>query len=526
MLLVDDEPFVLEGLRIMLDWEKWGFSICGKATNGEDALEIIKTCNPHLIITDIKMPVMDGLQLIRSVYEASNLRSRFIILSGYNDFTYAKNAMRYDVSDYILKPLDDEELDKVINKVSRQILEERQMEESKSKLLEFIADSAVHRIIRGEAKESVINRAGFITELKNDEEIKMILFEIDNFDNWMSNFDEISLRKIKDKIRKIVKHSTDSRLDLKIFEDDYDRFFIIASKSMYFYDEIKEYVENLKDIIENDLKCSISVAVSDSMKGIRSLDKLYKQVDLAISYKFFKGNGSIIFYKCIKNTDLNYDFCHMSVDLLFEEIKNNNAAEIRKRIKNVFHFFCKNHTVPEAIKAYIENVEFEIIRYVIDMNGNIDGFSKRLMELNNSIGKEMVDNLKSDFTEFCIFVADYINTISKNNYKDIIKEMKSYIRDNYNKDINLKIIAKDLYVSPVYLGRLFKKSAGIPFNEYLHRVRIEEAKKLLRRTNMKVSDIAKSVGYNDTEYFAGKFKLITQSAPSEFKNMYLKVGFN
>lgn len=117
VLFVDDEPYVIEGLRDMLDWSAFGFSLCGEASNGIDALEIMRLCNPDLVITDIKMPVMDGPELIKQSSELLHSKAKFIILSGYNDFQYAQKAMLYSVSDYLLKPLDDDELQKYVAKM-------------------------------------------------------------------------------------------------------------------------------------------------------------------------------------------------------------------------------------------------------------------------------------------------------------------------------------------------------------------------------------------------------------------------
>jgi two-component system response regulator YesN len=130
VLLVDDEPYVLEGLRVMVDWSAYGFKVCGEATNGEDALEIVKICNPDLIITDIKMPVMDGLEFIKLSYEKLNSKAKFIILSGYDEFSYAKQAMTYKIKNYLLKPLDDDELKEVISELSTEILDERRKAEN------------------------------------------------------------------------------------------------------------------------------------------------------------------------------------------------------------------------------------------------------------------------------------------------------------------------------------------------------------------------------------------------------------
>lgn len=521
VLLVDDEPYVFEGLRIMVDWEKYGFSICGEASNGEDALEIIRTCNPHLVVTDIKMPVMDGIQLIKTVYEDSNIRAKFIVISGYDEFEYAKNAMKYGVNSYILKPLDEDELNQAIEKVSRQILEERKDEESRNRQLSFVAESAINSILKGEATESDIKRANFILELDENEEIKMLLLEIDNFDKWMSEFDEVQLKEIREKIKKIINSSMNNKFDLKVFEDDLNRFCILVSKSMDIYDTICGYAKNLKEMIEEKLDCSASIAISEPVAGIKSLAELYKQVDLAISYKFFKNIGSIIFYKNIKNMSMNHNLLEIDIDGLKDCIRENDTEGIKRKIKNLFHDFSKDLTAPELIKIYIENLELEFIRYVQEMKGNVQEFTNKLMDFNKKIEKSTIEELKKEATDLCIFLGQYIESITTSNSKDIIAEMKQYIKKNYNKDINLKIIGKHLYVNPVYIGRKFKQVTGMQFNEYLHQVRIEEAKKLLRRTNMKISDVARSVGYSSTEYFTSKFKSFTNFSPSEFKNDFL-----
>lgn len=521
VLLVDDEPYVFDGLRIMVDWEKYGFSICGEATNGEDALEIIKTCNPHLVITDIKMPVMDGIQLIKSVYEASNIRAKFIILSGYDEFEYAKSAMKYGVNSYILKPLDEDELSKAVEKASRQILEERKKEESRNKQLSFVAENAINSILKGEPTDSEIKRANFILELKEDEEIKMLLLEIDDFDKWMSDYDGVQLRKTREKIKKIINNSMNNEFNLKVFEDDLNRFCIVISKSMNIYSIIHEYAKDLKKMIEEGLNCSASIAISDSKLGIKSLEVLYKQVDLTISYKFFKDIGSIILYKNIKNTSISHNLLEVDIDDLKNHIKENDIDGIKRTIKNLFYSFSRKLTAPELIKIYIENLQLEFIGYVQEMKGNIQEFTKRLIDFNKNIEKTTMEELKKDVTDLCIFLGQYIDSITKSNSKDIILEMKQYISKNYNKDINLKIIGKHLFVNPVYIGRRFKQVTGMQFNEYLHEIRIGEAKKLLRKTNMKISDIARSVGYNNTEYFTSKFKSFTSFSPSEFKNDFL-----
>src|SRR5690606_4550388 len=211
--------------------------------------------------------------------------------------------------------------------------------------------------------------------------------------------------------------------------------------------------------------------------------ELYKQVDLAISYKFFKNIGSIIFYKNIKNMSMNHNLLEIDIDGLKDCIRENDTEGIKRKIKNLFHDFSKDLTAPELIKIYIENLELEFKRYVQETKENVQEFTNKLMDFNKKRETPTIEELKKEATDLCMFLGQYIESITTSNSKDIIAEMKQYIKKNYNKDINLKIIGKHLYVNPVYIGRKFKQVTGMQFNEYLHQVRIEEAKKLLRRTN-------------------------------------------
>mgnify|MGYP000873820445 CR=1 FL=1 len=128
VLLVDDEPYVREGIKKLINWEECGFILCGEAANGEEAIQLVETLSPHVIIVDIKMPVMDGLELIKYVSEKYQEKIKFIILSGYNEFTFAQTAMKYNVKNYLLKPIDEDELCQTLRNLHREILSEMKLE--------------------------------------------------------------------------------------------------------------------------------------------------------------------------------------------------------------------------------------------------------------------------------------------------------------------------------------------------------------------------------------------------------------
>lgn len=386
VLLVDDEPYVIEGLKTMIAWERHGFRICGEATNGEDALAIIKTEDPALVITDIRMPVLDGLELIRQSRELLDSKTKFVILSGYEEFSYIQSAMRYDVSDYLLKPIDDEEVNRVIGNLGRQIREERA-------------------------------------------------------------FDEVK------------------RLSASITGDPV-------------------------------LRVAEETAARALPAGIKP--------ESGVAEGF-------------QNLPLGYDFFKVDIESLLEEVKNNEDQGIAAKIDGLFRRFSRNGSAPEIIKATLKNLELELAKLVLDRNGDCDEISARLTRFNENLAHMNMEKIKIALTELCRYAAGYMHSGAPGNNREIISEIRDFIKYNYAQDITLQKLAKRFYMNPVYLGQLFKKYTGMYLGEYLHRIRIKAAKKLLRRTDMKIPEIARATGYHDPDYFVSKFKAITKVPPSAFR---------
>ncbi|MBW9172418.1 response regulator [Clostridium estertheticum] len=515
VLLADDEPAVIQLLENLVDWESLGYTICGTASNGEDALEILKQSNPHLAIIDIHMPRINGLQLLHQASEILYLRTKFIILSAYNDFEYAKTAMRYGVDDYILKPIDDDELIPALKKVRNQIDNEIGTLESKANKMKFVASNYINRIIKDEISEEFIERCKRILRLDDNSSFRCALVEIDQFETWMNDFSNIEIQKKRLSVRKVIEDGVESNHVLNIFDDDIHRFGIIISHDMVMREE--QYLENLKTEVWKNCHCSVSVSLSEEAKGIDNIGKLYRQSLIALQYRLFQMDGGVLCYGHFKNTPLNYNFYESNPKELLEDIRCNNISGINDKLNKVFGEFYKKKCAPEVIESYIKNIEFEMVKHIQDHNGNVDELITKLKSISTSIGKTPVDSLRDDFYKLLLDTSDYYKSISSRSSKDIIVEIKDFVHQNYQKDLKLQQVAKTYFVNPVYIGQVFTKTVGMHFNEYLHSIRIAEAKKLIRRTDMKISGIASMVGYSDSEYFANKFKAITGYLPSYYR---------
>ncbi len=517
VLLVDDEPYVLEGLKTMLDWERLNCTVCGTATNGEDATEIIMHMNPHIVITDINMPVINGLQLIKHTMEELHLRTKFIIMSGYNEFKYVQEAMKYNVSEYILKPVDTEELTAVLAKMNKEYILESKSDEAKDQELKFISNSLMNRIVKGEKKDNLFSRVEILLNLEKREEIRFIMLEIDNFEDWMDDLDEREIYDRRNTIRSLLEAVVGIEYQLNVFEEDINRYGIVLPDNKYTGINLEQIIHSIREAFSSEGRVSVTVSVSRKGAGVEVLEEMYRQADRAMAYKFFLGFGQIILFEKIENVSLNYDFLNIDVGKLINLIKGYETDKVAVCINEIFFDFYLKKKAPEAVRAYILNIEMEIFNQIIELNGAEDNSVKIISGLSESVGKGTMQDIKESFTNLCCEASVLINTLKNKKSKDIIYEVKEYVKKNFYHDIKLQKVARLFYINPVYLGKLFKKNTGMQFNEFLHLQRIEQAKRLLRRTDMKIADIASSIGYCDTDYFVGKFKQYAQALPSEYR---------
>jgi two-component system response regulator YesN len=515
VLLVDDEPSVIQLLENLIDWKSLGYEICGTSSNGEEALEILKQCNPHLAIIDIRMPKIDGLQLLHKASEILYLKTKFIILSAYSDFEYARTAMRYKVSDYILKPIDDDDVVPALIKVRDKIEREIETQESEVNKLKFAASNYINRMIKDEIRQETMERCKNMLGFIEAKSFRCALVEIKQFERWMDELEDIEIQRKRLAVREAIEGAVGREHVLNIFDEEIHRFGIIITEDMLIKEE--KFLEKLERIIWKNCQCAVSVSLSEVAKGLENMGKLYKQALTALQYRLFQKDAGILYYEKFKNITLNYNFCKSNPEELLTDIKTNNVTGIKEKVNNVFDEFYKKKCAPEVIVNYIKIIEFEIVKHVHAHEGSVDEIINRLELLSATIGKTPVVLLKEEFYSLSLYISDYYKSISSRSSKDVIIEIKDYVQQHYYKDLKLQQVAKEYFVNPVYLGQIFAKTVGMHFNDYVHSVRIEEAKKLLRRTDMKICVIASKVGYSDTEYFGSKFKAITQHLPSDYR---------
>lgn len=520
ILLVDDEIFARQGLRSLIDWAACGFEIIAEAGNGEDALAIIQILKPDLVITDIRMPVLDGLELIRLTNEEKQYKPSFIIISGYDDFKYAQQAVRFGVHDFILKPIDENLLENTLRQLHSKLINEKSTRYERENL---VNNKIITSLIKGEIDTDVMMSWAQHLGISLDSKIIYTFVEVNDIHPWKSdskqqlqeNLDEVIRQGIQDTLhvkRRIYLHEHRNRIGFVLSLED-------LSELQY---NLERYADQLQKTISKQLEQTIYVYVGSPVTGLIETRKAYQTAKEALQYKFLNEDRLCVIYDDVNQFSLNYlDMDNRLYQQLTEHIEEHNEMTIHETIHAIFQEFQEKKFAPEAVKMTINRCVSGVIKITQQM-GIVEQELTRLepiiswQDLNLSL-KE----LKRLFTEFVIHTTYLISIVRKGTMKGSIQKIKCYIEAHYNENISLKSLAAEFYMNSVYLGQLFKKTYGLYFNEYLLQIRVNEAKKLLRQTDMRSYEVAEKVGFGNADYFVTQFEKVEHMTPTEYRTKLL-----
>ncbi len=485
VMLVDDESLILRGLTSLIEWEKLGLKVFETAKNGKEAFDKFLLNPVDVVITDINMPLISGLELIEKI-AAINKNTKFIILSGYEDFSYAKCAIKNGVFNYILKPIDEDEL---INTLLDIV-----------KLLKKSENEQNNHII----KNNIIKN--FVTEK----------IDFNTFENSLNEFEFFDKYKYFS-VSTIILESKEFNINIKeliynkpfyFFYDDFSNIILINFWEVYDENLVLKYFQNILK------KCKINcfIAVGKIVSKYEDLPKSYNNSVSKKKYILKYGFNNVIM-KCDIENSVNISFG--------TQISELNRLIIEKNLQQIKMFLLRNININSFSSKYIYDLSIDIL-ILID---NIKKYYK--IEEDYYLGNE-INNLINLFTTASIIdflfekITFLIKSIDKEQikYSPIIKRVIECVERRYFEDLNLKMLGSEYNINSSYLGQVFSKEVGCSFSEYLNKIRNNIAKNLVLNSNKKITDIAKEVGYVDTSYFYKKFKKyygITPSALRELK---------
>lgn len=510
VLLVDDEPWVLEGLRTMVNWEEHGFQVCGEALDGPEALAKMQELRPELVVTDIHMPVISGLELIERSKRLFARPPKFVILSGYDDFNYALTAMRQRVAEYLLKPIDEDEFGAILDRLGQMIAEERELEQSKLRKQTLFKNNLLNRLIQGEDGLQLEQEAAAALQLGGEPELQCMLFDAG-----------MDPQPLKQRVLSYFSKPADAD---RSFMDGSGRFGMILRT-----DEMPQpRIEEMGLAISSELSeigSPAVIAVSRVGKGIRSIRELYLQTLETVKAKREKGKTGFFMLCHLPQPYSSEDVLKGKVELLLAAVLQGDPGSTGAVVEEVFGALASSQIGLETLRAFAANVELTLCRRIKKAGGDADAFMVRVQgNEGESNGISDYAALKPYLLKLCREASLLLAGLRRKNENNTIFQVIQYVDEEFRSKLKLQTLAKQFHMNPTYLGQVFKKETGKTFNDYLNEKRLEEAKRLLKRTSMKISDIALQVGYPNTDYFISKFKQSIGMLPSVYKSEFQHDG--
>ncbi|MCL6458293.1 MAG: response regulator transcription factor [Gorillibacterium sp.] len=517
VILVDDEMFTRKGLMKLIDWEACGFQVVEEADNGEDALEVIRRIQPELVVTDIRMPVLDGLELIRRVTEGRVANPVFIILSGYDDFNYAQRAVRYGVHDFILKPIDELHFTETLQGLSYKLTRDRADNSLKNNLL---TGAMIETLILDNPDDAFLAEWEERLMLKQENGLYYMFAEMNDVHLSCKGETSLSLSKFKEILQRNLQRVTGGEQPFYLHEHRNRIGFIVPDSTLQpFQGEIMTFAESLLQQLKSECDCRIFLYAGSKVGCLADIRDSYRSAKEALQYKYVHDDMGIVIHDGRPMQALQY----ISLDdklysQLAEQIEEMASEKLKNTIGQIFATFRDKRYAPEAVKMNIHQCVTIIVKIIHEMDGNEHEISTLGMLLDWHDLNLSLSELRSIFTSFAEESGRYIADLRKKQQSGDIQKIRSHIEAHYQEMISLKSIAALFYINPVYLGQLFKKTYGLYFNDFLQQLRINEAKRLLRQTDLWIYEVAERVGYNNRDYFVTKFERLEGTTPSEYRN--------
>lgn len=526
VLIADDEPKVCKGLRSIIDWGKYGYNVIDTAEDGEDALEKLNKGRYNLVITDIRMPVLNGLELIKKI-QAQNPDIKILIISGYSDFAYAKQAIEYGVKGYLLKPVNREDLIEHIVKLKDELDNELNNRKYIRENANIAIDKFLLDFVTGNLTENAINEKIKSVGISIRSDCYCIaLIEIDSFNNLVEkNLEDANLLKFS--IRNVVEEIVNEKQIGFVYEDTYGILGILFCGEKFISENngnISAFLEYIQLNILTYIKTSVTIGYGSIVKSAYQVKDSRKQAQFALHKGILSDGNKIVCY--VQENGLNGNhILKMKWDnqRLLSAIEMFDEKSIKTEINSFMDEVSHYRITKDIMQTMLYNFVFTICTAVRKYNGDAVGiFSQNeIYDLENY--KLDYSRLKEWLLSKCIVTCEYLADLQKNKSSNIINQVKIYIDKNYSEDLSLKSIAGIFYLSPAYLGRLFKNGIGEAFNDYLNKVRISEVKKMVFTEDSKVYEIITKVGYNNHEHFYRQFKRYEGTSFAEFKETVRKI---
>lgn len=499
ILIVDDEKIERQGIQFLLkqinvEWEM------EEAANGRDALELLKQKRFDIMLTDVKMPFMDGLQLIEEAVKLDP-EMKTVIFSGYGEFEYARKALSFRVVDYMLKPVEPEAFARLIRKIISQMESRQRTKKITEKGLSYVKEHALYGLLNGKLLEEVKRESGEMVDVEEFETIRCLLlleFGGDFFSKTGVEFREEILQVAGEDGMYLNLNPQQSVLLLP-YDDE----------------EVRNMARAVISYIRETYKEDCFIAVAGNITGADSLEKAYNEAEALMEARFYQPEKKL--YVSENHGEEEEESRHSSDDALMKQMKQDIRMKDITGLREHFARFCAK---------YQNQTDFSQVYIKFIFSNLLKDFYNSMPERNEAQLNEDITKLYSatKFTTVMEMVNANINRLeqsfgsSPSVLHREIETVKQYIYEHYSNELSVDALAQRVYMAPSYLSHVFKKETGQNISKFIKTYRMEKAREMLETTHNKIVNISYAVGYPNVSYFCQSFREYFGISPQKYRS--------
>lgn len=556
LLLVDDEEDVREGLLREIDWNGCGYEIIGTAENGREALEAVDKLQPDVVVTDIQMPFLNGLQLSEGIREQFPT-IKIIILTGYDEFQYAQKAVKLHIDEYVLKPFSSQELVNVLVKVKGSMDEEQAQRENVHLLQEhyrsslpvlkevFLASLFARKVSRKEIEE----KSKLYDLPLFGSQFMLSVISLDTPCTFRSNLkeEEPAIRQSLQRDAEVpqqslsLKDTGDSRLQLfavyNIAEEiaykrqlglviiHNEEVVLISCDGSPDMEPIRRRtllaLEEVRQSVERYLRFTVTAGAGTVIHSLEEAPYAYKDAIAALDYRVILGSNRII---CIDDVEMRMKeklcFDHWKEEALTRCLKVGTAEELREMLDSLFQGLTEAHISVKDFQIYVMEMLIALMKVARDAGQAADAaVGDELASFGRIREFRHMEEAKQWMLRLCARLMRHIAADRQTSYKKLVQAAAAFVEANYqNSELSITMMCGHLHISAGYFSSIFKKETKMTFVNYLLQLRMEKAKQYLRSTDWKTFEIAEQVGYSDPNYFSYSFKKYAGISPKQYRS--------
>lgn len=536
IMLIDDEPILRQGIKNKINKFKLPVTIVGEAGDGQTALDLLESCNADIVITDIRMPAMNGLQFIeRSLRLKPSLS--FIIVSGYSEFEYAQQAIQYGVSNYLLKPVQDEEFRDSLARIIERIEKERDSNAEKEQLVQS------RELSRATLRQQYLTQLVQLSERdpstgRGDEDLERLRlscthyaaivlvlepFKLPHY-SFVEGDEELVWFAIENIMSERFRSAGRQGVLFKHIVHQNELVYLIGVDGPSEGPVIRQWLHEVLRGMQRYLRLDVTIGLGTVIDSFEHIQRSYQQAKQALRNATIRGTGTVYDYDTIgKQTADRPPFLTEGDErILIEWLNEGNSASLQRWIEHKLRAAIQS---PNATTSQIEWACVELYslfrKYLMSHTsltewiiGEMDDLHSWLQSLSDW------DEAISRMQGIVANVVGYLSHKKDMSGARLIEEMKKYIDSNFHREITLQTISEKFYIHPNYFSRRFRETFGESFHEYLTGVRMRTAAKAMEETDLKVLQIAQMVGFEDSAYFSSAFRKFHGTTPKKYREHF------